>query len=637
MTSKQVRPLAGAVRTIAGAVRPLSGARITGGLLHDWQRRNRRATIPHTVEQLRAAGNVANLSRLLEDDPAPYRGRYPFLDTDLYKTLEGLAYELGDGDTSAREFFDEVVGLLERIQAGDGYLNSFFQSPSSEKKPWEDLAWGHELYNLGHLIQAAVAANRRMGDDRLLRVATRFADLAVERFNETGVCGHPEVEMALVELYRETGERRYLTLAAAFVDRRGTGQMEHRIFPGEYFQDHVPFRELPSVTGHAVRMAYLAAGAADVFLETGDRSLFEALERLWDDMVATKLYVTGGLGSRHSDEAIGDRYELPSERAYSETCAAIGVMQWAWRMFLAGGDAKYLDVFERVLYNAYAVGLSADGTAFFYDNPLQRRPDHAQRSGAEAGGEALRRAWFTCPCCPPNIVRWMAQLADYVAAERDGAVLITAYTQATIRTAELELAMETAYPWDGDVRITVERATDGPYGLVLRVPGWARNVTVTVNGEPCDAPESGGWVTLHRTWSPGDEVRLTLPMPVRAHGSHPYLDATRGAVSLARGPLVYCVEQHDSPQAPVDDLLVGAHDVVNAHTERRDAAVVLRVEADAAPPPTAELYPELPLHEALPETRVAATFVPYFLWGNRGPQAMRVWVRTPWTNGKKAS
>ncbi|MEV1173314.1 beta-L-arabinofuranosidase domain-containing protein [Nonomuraea sp. NPDC049784] len=629
MTSKQVKPLAGAVRTASGAVRPLSGVRITGGLLHHWQRRNSTATIPHTIEQLRAAGNVANLSRLLEDDPAPFRGRYPFLDTDLYKTLEGLAYELGDGDPSTREFFDEVVGLLERVQAEDGYLNSFFQDPASAKKPWEDLTWGHELYTLGHLIQAAVAANRRMGDDRLLRVAVRFADLVLDRFRERGVCGHPEVEMALVELFRETGERGYLAMAAAFVDRRGTGQLEHKIFSGEYFQDHVPLRELPSVTGHAVRMTYLAAGAADVFLETGDRSLLEALEQLWDDMVATKLYVTGGLGSRHSDEAIGDRYELPSERAYSETCAAIAVMQWAWRMFLATGGAKYLDVFERVLYNAYAVGLSADGRAFFYDNPLQRRPDHEQRSGAEPGGEPLRRAWFGCPCCPPNIVRWMAQLADYVAAERDGAVLIAAYTQARIQTSELELAMETAYPWDGDVRIAVERAPDGPYALVLRIPGWARNVTITVNGEPCDARESGGWVTLEREWSAGDEVRLTLPMPVRAHGSHPYLDATRGAVSLARGPLVYCVEQHDSPQAPVDDLTVGVHDVVSANIERRDEAVVLRVDTSSAPPSSAELYPELPLDEALPETRVEATFVPYFLWGNRGPEAMRVWVRTP--------
>ncbi|WP_433429385.1 glycoside hydrolase family 127 protein [Nonomuraea sp. CA-141351] len=637
MTSKQVKPLAGAVRTASGAVRPLSGVRITGGLLHHWQRRNSTATIPHTIEQLRAAGNVANLSRLLEEHPAPYRGRYPFLDTDLYKTLEGLAYELGDGDPATREFFDEVVGLLERVQAEDGYLNSFFQDPASAKKPWEDLTWGHELYNLGHLIQAAVAANRRMGDDRLLRVAVRFADLVLDRFRERGVCGHPEVEMALVELFRETGERGYLAMAAAFVDRRGTGQLEHRTFSGEYFQDHVPLRELPSVTGHAVRMTYLAAGAADVFLETRDRSLLEALERLWDDMVATKLYVTGGLGSRHSDEAIGDRYELPSERAYSETCAAIAVMQWTWRMFLATGGAKYLDVFERVLYNAYAVGLSADGRAFFYDNPLQRRPDHEQRSGAEPGGEPLRRAWFGCPCCPPNIVRWMAQLADYVAAERDGAVLIATYTQARIQTSELELAMETAYPWDGDVRIAVERAPDGPYGLVLRIPGWARNVTITVNGEPCDARESGGWVTLEREWSAGDEVRLTLPMPVRAHGSHPYLDATRGAVSLARGPLVYCVEQHDSPHAPVDDLTVGVHDVVSANIERRDEAVVLRVDTSSAPPSSAELYPELPLDEALPETRVEATFVPYFLWGNRGPEAMRVWVRTPATNGKKAT
>ncbi|WP_326640058.1 glycoside hydrolase family 127 protein [Nonomuraea fuscirosea] len=656
MTSKQVKALAGAVRTAAGAVRPVPGARITGGLLHHWQVRNGAATIPHTIEQLRAAGNVANLSRLLEQDPAPYRGRYPFLDTDLYKTLEGLAYELGDGRAAepVREFYDEVVGLLERVQAEDGYLNSFFQDPAAAKKPWEDLAWGHELYNLGHLVQAAVAAARRMGDERLLRVAGRFADLVVERFAERGVCGHPEVEMALVELYRETGVRAYLDLAAAFVDRRGSGQIEHSIFSADYFQDHVPFRELPSVTGHAVRMAYLAAGAADVFLETGDRSLFAALERLWDDMVASKLYLTGGLGSRHSDEAVGDRYELPSERAYSETCAAIAVMQWGWRMFLATGGAKYLDVFERVLYNAYAVGLSEDGRAFFYDNPLQRRPDHEQRSGAESGGEPLRRSWFGCPCCPPNIVRWMAQLADYVAAERDGALLIACYTSARITGERLDLAMETSYPWDGDVGLTVERAPEEPYGIVLRVPGWARGATVTVNGEPHDAAPSakraeaaadspggsadGGWLRIERRWAAGDEVRLTLPMPVRAHGSHPHLDATRGALGIARGPLVYCVEQQDSPSAAVDDLVVGVADVAGARAGRRGEAVVLGVTAGAAPPPSTELYPELPLEQsAITETAVSATFVPYFLWGNRGPEAMRVWVRSRTTNGKKAT
>ncbi|MFJ9589547.1 glycoside hydrolase family 127 protein [Streptomyces acidicola] len=607
--------------------------RITGGLLRHWQDRNRQSTIPHTIEQLRSAGNVDNLSRLLLDDPPAYRGRYPFLDTDLYKTLEGLAYEIGAGgaDDGVREFFDEVVGLLERVQAEDGYLNSFFQDPVAAKKPWEDLAWGHELYNLGHLIQAAVAASRRMGDGRLLDVAVKFADLAVRRFGEgrdEATCGHPEVEMALVELYRETGERDYLTQASLFVDRRGHGHLRHRIFSPEYFQDHLPFRDLPSVTGHAVRMAYLAAGATDLYLETGDRTLLAALDRLWDDMVATKLYLTGGLGSRHSDEAIGDRYELPSERAYSETCAAIATMQWAWRMFVATGGAKYLDVFERVLFNAYAVGLSADGKAFFYDNPLQRRPDHEQRSGAETGGEPLRRSWFTCPCCPPNIVRWMAQLGDYVAVDRRDALYIALYAESRIETDALAVNVETAYPWDGDVRLMVERAPDRPYAIKLRIPAWTHDVTL--DGEPVTAED--GWLTVERNWAEGDTLRLHLPMPVRGHVSHPRLDATRGAVGVARGPLVYCVEQQDSP-APVDDLVLSAHHIAAADISSPMAelpgAVVLRLTADVVPASSLELYPEFTAeHPATKGTvTVPVTLVPYFLWGNRRPEAMRVWIR----------
>ncbi|MDF2710979.1 MAG: hypothetical protein K0R62_6631 [Nonomuraea muscovyensis] len=628
-----VRP--GAVRTAEGAVTPAAG-HVTGGLLQAWQERNRRATIPHTVERLRAAGNVTNLSRLLAADPPPYRGRYPFLDTDLYKTLEGLAYEIGAGrdGEGVREFFDEVVELLERVQADDGYLNSFFQDPAATKRPWEDLTWGHELYNLGHLIQAAVAATRRMGDDRLLGVAVRFADLVVRRFGEGGeeaVCGHPEVEMALVELYRETGDRDYLRQAELFVERRGRGGLTHSIFPPDYFQDHLPLRELPSVTGHAVRMAYLAAGAADVCLETGDRTLLDALDRLWDDMVAGKLYITGGLGSRHSDEAIGDRYELPPERSYSETCAAVGVMQWAWRMFLATGGAKYLDVFERVLFNAYAVGLSADGTAFFYDNPLQRRPDHEQRSGAETGGDPLRRPWFGCPCCPPNVVRWMAQLGDYLAAERGDTLYVAQYADSRIETGDLALRLETDYPWDGAVRLTVERAPGRPYAIRLRIPAWARDVTL--DGEPVAAQD--GWLTVERHWADGDRLRVELPMPVRGHVSHPHLDATRGTVAVARGPLVYCVEQQDTP-VPVDDLVLSADALaqasVSAGTSTSECglpgAVVLRMPAGVAPPPPAELYPELtPAPPAAREAEVPLTLVPYFLWGNRTAAAMRVWVR----------
>ncbi|HET6738038.1 MAG TPA: beta-L-arabinofuranosidase domain-containing protein [Kribbella sp.] len=634
---------------------------LTGGLLQSWQQRNRVATIPHAIAELRKAGNLENLRRLSDPSIGAYRGRYPFLDTDLYKTLEGLAYEVGraDAPAGAREFFEEVVGLLERAQAEDGYLNSYFQDPDQPKQPWSDLGWGHELYNLGHLIQAAVAAHRRLSDGRLLTIARRFADLVVRKFGEHGeevVDGHPEVEMALVELYRETGEADYLTQARLFVDRRGRGKLKHTIFPGEYFQDHVPFRDLPSVTGHAVRMAYLAAGAADVHLETGDPTLLAALERLWDDMVATKLYLTGGLGSRHSDEAIGDRYELPSERAYAETCAAIATMQWAWRMFRATGKASYLDVYETVLYNAYAVGLSADGTAFFYDNPLQRRPDHEQRSGMEDGGELLRRAWFGCPCCPPNIVRWMSELQDHIALRRDDTLYIGIYADARITTEDLTLTIATNYPWTGEITLTVENAAPEEQTIALRIPTWTTNPELTTpntSDEPASAASAGpaspssaagwatiptsssdGWVLVRRTFVAGDVLRLSLPMAPRAHGSHPYLDATRGAIAVARGPLVYCVEQQDVG-VPVDDLLLSPAAVAKATARRHEDHavledhVVLELTGAVAPAPAPELYPVITELPEEPASRdVPVTLVPYFLWGNRQPLAMRVWLRT---------
>lgn len=639
MSASEVNPrgpatlAAGAVAPVAaGAVVPLGGSavRITGGLLGQWQRRNRCATIPHVIAQLRAAGNVTNLSRLLEDDPAPYQGRYPFLDTDLYKTLEGIAYELAREDSPAQTgaFYEEVVALLGAVQAEDGYLNSRYQDPGSDAKPWSDLTWSHEFYCLGHLIQAAVAAHRQLGDDRLLAIARRFADLVVRRYGDDGedvITGHPEAEMALAELYRTTGNRDYLRQAQLFVNRRGHRTLRRRLHSSAYLQDHAPLREMESVTGHAVRMTYLAAGAADVWLETGDETLGVALRRLWDDMVARKLYITGGLGSRHSDEGIGDGYELPSERAYSETCAAIGTMQWAWRMFIATGEARYLDTFEIVLYNAFAVGLAADGRAFFYDNPLQRRADHDQRGGTEEGAQALRRGWFGCPCCPPNVVRWMSQLGDYLAAERAGAMLICGYASASIAGSAMTVSTHTDYPWDGEVRVVVEQAPAAEHSIMLRVPSWAGDVLL--DGTP--ATVTDGWATVRRRWSPGDQVRLTLPMPVRCHGSHPYLDATRGALAVARGPLLYCAEQQDCA-ASVDDLVMDASDAASARvrpaTGELPGALAIEAPARMSPPASAELYPELQAPAgAVSPTR--ALLIPYFLWGNREPGPMRVWIR----------
>ncbi|MGP4114760.1 glycoside hydrolase family 127 protein [Streptomyces sp. 4N509B] len=672
-----------AVRGVGVVGRSLGSreARLTGaGLLTAWQDRNRSATLPHAAHEIRQAGNLDNFRRVTAGstgaaEAEPYRGRYPFLDTDVYKTLEGLVYELARdageaGDARACEdFYEESVALIEAAQAPDGYLGTYFQGPDAQKAPWEDLSWGHELYNLGHLTQAAVAAARQLGDERLLRVARRFADLAVERYGEDGeplYCGHPEVEMALVELYRETGEERYLRQAELFVERRGSGRLRHTIFPASYFQDAEPLRELTSVTGHAVRMVYLAAGATDVALERGDTALLDHLEALWDDMVATKLYLTGGLGARHSDEAVGDRYELPSERAYAETCAAIGTIQWGWRLFLATGRADVLDVVERVLYNAFAVGTSLDGRAFFYDNPLQRRPDHEQRSGAEQGGEPLRRAWFGCPCCPPNIVRFVSQLQDHLATVSADAVTIGLYAPARLRTGLLDLTVETAYPWDGRVTVTVDAVASAPRddarapesapapALVLRVPAWARGASLRVNDEPAaPATQTGptgapgsGWLRLSRAWAPGDRVVLDLPTRVRAVRSHPYLDATRGSLALLRGPLVYCVEQQDAG-APVDDLVLTPADLgeVRVETEAETFGTpvsVLRAALAAVPPVDGhgygdgegrgELYPEVlpdpePAEPAAPPARVPVRFVPYFLWGNRQPGAMRVWLR----------
>jgi len=656
-----------AVDPTTGRRRPLGSAAVTleAGLLAAWQERNRARTIPHAIASMTAAGNLDDLRAAVDgpgERPVP---RYPFLDTDVYKTLEGIAYEVGRGtaDAASRAFLAEAVDVLERVQADDGYVGSFVQRPGSDREPWTDLAWGHELYNLGHLIQAAVADCRQGGDGRLLAVARRFADAAVREFGDGGraeVCGHPEVEMALVELYRETGERAYLDLASAFVDRRGHGTVATRIFPAEYFQDAHPFREMPAVTGHAVRMAYLAAGATDVATETGDAELLAASVRLFDDAARTRLYVTGGLGSRHSDEAIGDAYELPSERSYSETCAAIAVMQWAWRLFLATGEPRFLDAHETVLLNAYAVGLSADGTGFFYDNPLQRRPDHHAQSGAETEGELMRRPWFTCPCCPPNIVRWMSELQDHVAV-RDGDDLVIAHpTACVIRTDAVDVRVTTAYPWDGAVRVEVLRASGAATGIVLRRPGWCRSATAVVEAADgsaavgLDAEADDRWIRATRAWAVGDALVVALDMPVRALGSHPHLDATRGSLAVARGPVVYAVEQEDAG-APVDDLLLDPRDLAGARTvplpiaapwgpfadtPAADAAaadpaapapgLALAVRLRRSAPAPDELYPEVVPGTPAPAASadpVDAVLVPYALWGNRAPGAMRVWIR----------
>ena len=389
------------------------------GLLGGWQALNRAATIDHCIERLEASGNLDNLRRLREPGSGEFRGLW-FADSDIYKVLEAVGWETGRaGDGGWSGWVDDTVALLREVQDEDGYLNSWIQGVHPEQR-WQNLQESHELYCAGHLIQAAVAVARGAGRDDLLDVARRFADLAVRRFGaeggEPGLDGHPEIETALVELSRLTGDARYLALATAMVERRGRGLLGHHHFGPQYLQDHAPVREATEPVGHAVRQLYLAAGVTDVYLENGDASLLDAMEQLWQRTYAEKTYVTGAHGSRHRDEAFGDPYELPPDRAYGETCAAIASFNWNWRLLLATGDGRYAEAMERALYNAIAVSTALDGRHFSYSNPLHLRDGH---DGADEDAPSERLPWFRCACCPPNLARLIGSLHHHVAT-RDG-------------------------------------------------------------------------------------------------------------------------------------------------------------------------------------------------------------------------
>ena len=604
-----------------------------GSWLGAWQVLNRAATILHCVSQLAASGSLDNLRRKTGEFGGPRRGLW-FSDSDVYKTLEAIGWELDSGD-ELRSAYTALVDLVAKAQDEDGYLHSWFGLDGHE--PWSDLTNGHEMYCAGHLIQAGVAAARG-GDGRLLEVARRFADLLVERFGaddgaagrsadggHAALDGHPEIEMALVELWRQTGRRGYLDLAARLVERRGHGTLGRGSFGSGYYLDQVPVRDATAVTGHAVRQLYLLCGATDVAVETGDDELLGAVQRLWDDAYGTKTYLTGGQGSRHRDEAFGDPYELPADRAYNETCAAIASIMWNWRLLLATGRRRYADELERALYNAVAVGLSADGAHFFYSNPLQLRAGH---DGSQEDSPSGRLPWYRCACCPPNLARLGASLHHYVATGGADGIQVHLYAGGRI-TADLdagpvELEVTTDYPWQGTVTVTVVRSPAAPWELALRRPEWSKAVAVT----GADLADDGdGYARGRRVWAAGDQVTVDFDMAVRAVAAHPAVDAVRGCVALQRGPLVYCLEQRDLPAGvSLDDLSIDpgvpAETVVSA-----DGMVTLTGlgAAGAARGWGTGLYrrADTPTADAAPVRWVAT---PYYRWANRGVSPMRVWI-----------
>lgn len=592
---------------------PPGEVRITGGLWATRAERNRTAAIPDGLKQLGEAKNLFNLElaagKATGDPVGPI-----FADSDVYKWLEAAAWEYGrQPDDQLLADINTVVGLIADAQAEDGYLNSVV--PVRDGDRYVDLPWHHELYCYGHLIQAAVALSRAAGRRELLDVANRIADHLLDTFGEDkrhDVDGHPVIEMALVELYRETGNADHLELARYFVEARGRGLIAGYGHAPAYFSDRVPVREQTSIEGHAVRAVYLGAGATDVAVELGDQELLDALETQFATMVAEKEYITGGLGSRWEGEAFGDPFELPPDRAYAETCAAIGGVQWAWRLLLATGKPIYADQLERMIYNGFLAGVSLSGNEYFYVNPLQLRDRAlADTERSVANG---RRGWFACACCPPNVMRTFASFEGYLASSNTDGVQIHQYAPGTIDAGDLQLSVQTDYPWHGRVSIDVTAAPPGERSISVRIPAWAAGATL--DGAPA---EPGTYATVRKAWSAGDQLVLELPLTPRITRPDPRVDAVRGCVAIERGPLVYALERQDQPdQTPPDDLVI---DPDAALTEEERADLLDGIVAVKA-------FGKIIDRQNDRRRDAELVAVPYHLWANRGPQPMRVWIPT---------
>ncbi|KAA9111626.1 glycoside hydrolase family 127 protein [Microbacterium rhizomatis] len=596
-----------------------------------WGRRqttNADATLAHCLEWMERLGWLENFDRIARGEVTIARAGWQFSDSEIYKLLEAMAWELArrPDDVLARTY-DDLVERVAAAQDDDGYLSTAFGHPGLDDR-YTDLAMGHELYNIGHLLQAAVARMRTSGPHALVEVARRAADHVCREFGadgRAGICGHPEIEVALAEFGRALGDDRYVEQARLFIDRRGHGSLPVRpLLSAEYFQDDTPVRDADALRGHAVRALYLSAGAVDVAVDGEDRDLLNALERQWARTVERRTYLTGGMGSRHQDEGFGDDWELPADRAYCETCAGVASVMFSWRLFLATGDVVYADLIERTMYNIVATSPSVDGRAFFYANPLQQRePGSTPRAGVNTRAEGgVRAPWFEVSCCPTNIARTMASLPAYFAAVGGDALEVLQYAPGEIRLGGFVLRVETRYPDDGRIRLTVIDAPEGMRTLRLRVPAWARTADVAVSGSAA-TPVAPGWAEVTRAFTSGDTVDLDLDVTARFTWPDDRIDAVRGTVAVERGPLVLCAESTDLPTGVrLEDVRIDASAALTSDGD--GARVAATAIARAASAPSAVPYGART--DAAPGRSFDLTLIPYHRWAERGPSIMRVFL-----------
>jgi len=596
---------------------------LRSGFWGDRQSLNSRAIIPHSAGWMERLDWVANLERAGVGVKYEHRGR-EFADSEIYKLIEAISWDKARGVHDQDELLDRLLTTIAGAQDPDGYLHTLF-GRAWQRPRYSDFQWGHELYCFGHLIQAAVAHHRSTGENRFLAIAIRVADHVCTMFGADGlnrVCGHAEIEVALVELYRVTGDDRYLAQAKIFVERRGEGTLPLFEFGQAYWQDDIPVRAASVLRGHAVRALYLAAGAVDVAVETGDQELLDALILQWDNTVARRTYLTGGMGSHHMDEAFGDDFVLPPDRSYCETCAGVASIMFSWRLLLATGEAKYADLIERTLYNVVATSPSADGTAFFYANTLHQRTEHTPPPLNEdgvviRGGAAGRQAWYEVSCCPPNVARTLASLGAYIATGSADAVQLHQYSASRITVDQTTLVVDTDYPRTGAIRVTAESAPRDGVTLALRIPGWATGATLTRNGSTRTA-DPGAYAT-GITLLPGESLTLDLPLDVRVNEPDGRIDAIRGTVAIERGPEVFALESVDLPEGiSFDDVRVTRAAKYDGDTVQVEISTATQVDAS---------WPYQDARLRLAGTRTAEVrLVRYHEWAQRGSSRMRVWI-----------
>lgn len=579
-------------------------------------------------------GRIRNFERAATSMGGPFEGIF-YDDSDVYKALEAMAYAIRVSHDQALELKAEAwIAKIAAAQGTDGYLNTYYTLTGIDKR-WTDMGM-HEMYCAGHLFEAAVAYYEATGKRRLLEVAIRYAEYLDRTFGpgkQDWVPGHEEIELALVKLYRATGEKRYVALAQKLLEERGKGLgkgyiWDNKSFGGpSYCQDNVPVKDITDIAGHAVRAMYLYTGMADVAAASGDTTYLPALYRVWEDVVGRNMYITGGIGSSGDNEGFTEDYDLPNESAYCETCASVGMVFWNQRMFQLSGESRFADVLERTLYNGALDGLSLSGDHFFYGNPLA------------SDGEFSRREWYGTACCPSNIARLVASVGNYCYAYAANDIWINLYaqsqTQVQLEKSTVRLFQTTHYPRDGVVKITVTPDKKADFALHLRIPGWAQNqatpgelyrfldtaepFTIKINGHPVTWTMDKGYAVLHRTWHPGDNIELSLPMEVRRVVATTDVKANTNRVALQRGPLVYCFEAADNNGQAFNFMLPDNAALESQWNEKLLGGVTTISGELPVAVPTAD-------GQGVATEKRRITAIPYYAWNNRGAGQMQVWI-----------